>query len=324
MAELKNTPLREFHLEMGAKMVPRSGWNLPLHFSEGAADEHHCCRSKAALFDLCADGRYRIAFPGALQCVSKFLFDGEKLLTQGRCREDVLMDKEGIAIGPCQVSLMGEDDLFVTVPFQCTAKTEKLFQSEKVEFVSLSDYLACIGISGSESRKTLVTCGVKEEELPQKGETKLLELDGLRAIVSFSQHFDEEGFEINFNAECADQIWDLLLETDLPWPAGLAAQETLALEMGSRGANEFLIPRRAADILEKTALITFDGRRAPFGGVKLFDVEGRERGVVTTGAFCPGSGQAVAWAFFPEGVPEGGTLLHADAGGVTVSGTVGG
>ena len=123
---------------------------------------------------------------------------------------------EGIAIGPCQVSLMGEDDLFVTVPFQCTAKAEKLFQSEKVEFVSLSDYLACIGISGPESRKTLVTCGVKEEDLPEKGETKLLELDGLRAIVSFSQHFDDEGFEINFNAECADQIWDLLLETDRP------------------------------------------------------------------------------------------------------------
>lgn len=323
MAELKNTPLREFHLEMGAKMVPRSGWNLPLHFSEGAADEHHCCRSKAALFDLCADGRYRIAFPGALQCVQKLLFYGENELCSGQCRRDILIDKEGIAVAPCQVSLMAADDLFVTVPFQCTAKAEALFQSEKVEFVSLSEYLACIGISGPESRKTLVMCGVKEEDLPQKGETKLLELDGLRAIVSFSQFFDEEGFEINFNAECTDQIWDLLLETDLPWPAGLAAQETLALENGSFGAGEFLIPRRAADVLSQTALVTFEGRRAPFAGVKLLDAEGKERAAVTTGAYCPGLERAAAWAYFPEGIPEAGTALHADAGGVTVSGTVG-
>ena len=73
MAELKNTPLREFHQEMDAKMVPRSGWNLPLNFSEGAQDEHEYCREKAALFDFCADGRFRIAFPGAAKALAERL-----------------------------------------------------------------------------------------------------------------------------------------------------------------------------------------------------------------------------------------------------------
>lgn len=320
MAELKNTPLREFHLEMGAKMVPRSGWNLPLNFSEGAADEHEYCRNKAALFDFCADGRYRIAFPGAAEAVVQLLCNKNPLLP-GSCRRDFFVDPQGKAAAFCTVSLMAQDDFFITVPFQCTARAEELFNLAKIEYTSLSEYLGCIGISGPESRKVLEMSGVKQEELPAPGETKIVELDGLRTIVSFSDLFGEEGFEINFNAECSDQIWDLLLDTEIPWPAGLAAQESLRIEAGFPGVSEISIPGKAEEIFSNLAQISFTGRRAPFAGVKLFK-DDIEIGTVTTGAYCPTWGNAGALAFFPAGPPENGTELHCDATGVQITGVV--
>lgn len=320
MAELKNTPLREFHLEMGAKMVPRAGWNLPLNFSEGAADEHEYCRNKAALFDFCADGRYRIAFPGVGKSLEK-LFVFKELLPVGGCRMCMAVDAQGNCVTVSSVSRMGEEDFFVSVPFQYTNRFEELLKSYAIEYTPLSEYLSCIGISGPESRKVMELAGVAPAELPAQGGTKLIEIDGLKAIVSFSDLFGEEGFEINFNAECTDQIWDLLLDTEIPWPAGLAAQESLRIEAGNPGAPETLILRNAAELSSKLGRVIFEGRRAPFAGVKLFKGE-EEAAQVTSGAYCPTWENAGALAFFPDGIPEKGTELHCDASGVEIKGTV--
>ena len=230
MAELKNTPLREFHQEMGAKMVPRSGWNLPLNFSEGAQDEHLYCREKAALFDFCADGRFRIAFEGAGKALEKHFFAGEGAFAPGKCCRTFLVDSEGNALAPCRAGMMAEDDFFLTVPFGSVDRAVALFAKEKLEYSDLSEYLCTIAVAGPRTLEVLEKCQVSADMLPAPGEIKLLEIDGLRAIVSYFDDFGEEGFEISFNADCADQIWDLFLETDIPWPAGLAAQETLALE----------------------------------------------------------------------------------------------
>ena len=322
MAELKNTPLREFHIEMGARMVPRSGWNLPLNFSEGAADEHECCRSKAVLFDLCADGRCRIASPEAAEKLGKLLFKGLKDFAPGHCRRDWLVDSQGNAAALCRVSCMAENDFFLTVPVECRSKAENLLASALPETADLSEYLGCIGISGPESRHVLELCGLKPGELPLEDETKILELDGLRAIISFAPETGEDGYEINFNAEYADQIWDLFLDTEIPWPAGIAAGESLRIEKGISGASEILVPRPASLLDTHIGQVIVEGRRAPFAGVRLFDAQGRQAGEVTAGTFCPTLKSAAALVFFPEGRPAPGTVLHGDANGVEVTGVL--
>ncbi len=323
MAELKNTPLREFHLEMGAKMVPRSGWNLPLNFFEGAADEHECCRSKAALFDFCADGRFRVAFKGAAEALGKLFSDRNAPGTPGSCRRELLVDAQGMGAAFCRVSVMGEDDFFITVPFQSVSKVQKLFEESKIEYGDLSEYLCCIGISGPESAEVFALCGVDKSELPRKGATKVIEIDQLRAIISFADDFGEEGFEISFNAECADQIWDLFLETDIPWPAGLAAQESLRLENSLPGAPELLVPKGGADLKTSLRRVLFSGRRAPYAGVKVCNAAGEVLGVVTSGTYCPTLEQSAALVFFSGALPEAETELFCDASGVTVTGFIG-
>ena len=321
MAELKNTPLREFHQEMDAKMVPRSGWNLPLNFSEGAQDEHEYCREKAALFDFCADGRFRIAFPGAAKALAEKASAAFAALAPGMCRRIWLCDTEGTLLAPCRAGMMAEDDFFITVPFSCTAKVESFFNRVKLDYGDLSEYLCTIAIAGPRTLEVLEKCQVSPETLPGEGEIKLLEIDGLRAIVSYFDDFGEEGFELSFNAECADQIWDLFLETDIPWPAGLAAQDSLRIENALEGVPEVLLPRKEED-LARFGSVLFTGKRTPFAGVKLFDREEQEKGIVTSSAFCPTLDCAAALVYFPGGVPDPGTELHGDASGVVITGVV--
>ena len=319
MADLKNTPLREFHQEMGAKMVPRSGWNLPLHFSEGATDEHEYCRDKAALFDFCADGRYRLAFPGAAKVLAEKSSAAFAALTPGKCSRIWLCDSEGTLLAPCHAGMMAEDDFFITVPFSCTARVEEFFNKAKVEYGDLSEYLCTIAIAGPRSAEVVKGCVAEGETLPGEGEIKLLELDGLRAIVSYFDDFGEEGFELSFNAECADQIWDLFLDSDIPWPAGLAAQESLRIENALEGAPEILIQRKEED-LARFGRVLFRGKRIPFAGVKLFNAAKEELGVVTSSAYCPCLESAAALVYFPNGIPDEGTELFCDASGVTLTG----
>ena len=321
MAELNNTPLREFHLEMGAKMVPRSNWNVPLNFSEGAQEEHECCRNGATLFDFCADGRYRIAFPGAAQKMAEVLLRGGEALEAGHCRRDYFVSDEK-AVAPCHISCMAVDDFFVSVPLQSAAKAELFFKEKGIEALSLSEQLAAVGISGPESAHVLELSGVKADSLPEPGESCILEIDELRAIVYHWDFFGEEGYIFNFAADCADQIWDLLLDTEIPWPAGIAAQESLRLEKGFIASAELLIPRKKEERPGAFALVTFEGRRAPYAGVKLFDSDNTEWGVVTSSSFCPTLKCAAALVYFPGGVPEKTIQLHADASGVEVKGFV--
>ena len=322
MAELKNTPLREFHVEMGARMVPRSGWNLPLNFSEGAADEHELCRSKAVLFDLCADGRYRIAFAEAAAKLGKLFSKGIEDLVPGHYRREWILDKEGNAAALCHISCMAGDDFFLTVPLECRSKAEKIILSAVPDMADLSEYLGCIGLSGPESGHVLTLCGLAEDELPRTGETKIVELDGLRAIISFTDETGEEGYEINFNAECADQLWDLFLDTGIPWPAGIAARESLRIEHGVTGPAEIVVPCLVSQLVTHVGQVIFEGRRAPFAGVKLFDAQGKEVGTVSSGSFCPTLKSAAALVYFPDGKPGSGTILHGDANGVEITGTL--
>ena len=70
----------------------------------------------------------------------------------------------------------------------------------------------------------------------------------------------------------------------------------------------------------KLGCVVFSGKRAPYAGVKLYDPAGNEAGVVTSSAVSAALGAALAFAFFPGGIPEKEKELHADASGVEIKG----
>ena len=288
MAGVKNSPLKEFHIEMGAKMVPRFNWNLPLHFSEGTVEEHLWCRSRCAMFDICSDGKFRIAFPGAAAALEKFLFFKSSTLAPGSCRRDIMTGTDGSIIAGVRIAVMAEDDIFLAVSLPGVNNCLQLLQKEKIAFSDLSEYLAGIGLHGPQAAEVLSLCGMDVNELPGVQQSKLLELDGLRVIMTGSDITGTPGYDIFFNAGCADQIWDLFLDTDIPRPAGIAAMESLRLEHGVWENGAELTPlRKAADLEAHLGLIFFDTRQFPLPGTELPATEDHGEATVLAGAFVP-------------------------------------
>ena len=301
MAALKNSPLKEFHVEMGAKMVPRFNWNLPLHFSEGAAEEHLYTRSACGMTDICPDGKFRIAFPGAAAALEKFLFYQSSTLAPGNSRRDLLIGSDGSIVAGVRISVMAEDDIFIAVSLPGVNNTLQFLQKEKILFTDLSEYLAGIGLHGPESAEVLQQCGMNKDDLPGVQECKLLELDGLRAIVTGSDAAGTPGYDIFFNAGCADQIWDLFLDTDIPRPVGLTAMESLRLEYGIWENGAELIPARKAQELEThIGRIFFDTRQFPLPGTLLPADDTHAAAQVIAGAFIPNLKKSAVSVYFPE------------------------
>lgn len=91
MAALKNTPIVEYHIELGAKMVPTSGWNMPLHYGEGIIAEHRHTRKACSVFDMCHKGEFRIAGPEAVRAMDRILARPVADLPVGGCRYNFLL-----------------------------------------------------------------------------------------------------------------------------------------------------------------------------------------------------------------------------------------
>lgn len=344
MSALKNTPLRDFHLELGAKMVPFSGWNMPVQYPGGILAEHRHTRTACSVFDICHMGEFRISGPGCATALDLALARPVSDLAVGSCRYNLLLEATGGVLDDLIVYRMEPEDFFIVVNAGNIDSDAAVFRErlpEQVDFSDLSERLAKLDLQGPRSAEVLGRLGLEAAGLPRYYHWNFQELDGIRCIVSRTGYTGELGFELYFDAEYADELWTLLLETDPVRPAGLGARDTLRLEMGYalyghelrrewtpldcslqglirlEGDRDFI--GRSALIAQKSprraVAVRLDGRRAARAGAAVFDAAGREIGVVTSGAFGPSLGAACALCNLESG-PElaPGTLLELAAG----------
>ncbi len=312
MSALSVTPLTGYHVEIGAKMVPRNGWNLPLCYPDGAAEEHLFACKHAVAFDLGHRSLWRLTGKKALQAVESRSL--HTLPPVGETRKNLILNAEGGVTDEVWQLRMGEEDLLVSGDeagnFRGTeALGESLFQLE---------------LAGPEAAAVLEALGAKKESLPEGNRWGIVEVDQVRAISHRAEGLGCEAFRLLFDAEVADQLWDLLMEMDSVTPAGLAARESLRLEAGipAFGAEfRHSWPVKAPEwMLMKAEL---EGRRAARMGSAVFNAKGEAIGEVTTGAFCPTLGVAAALCRI-EAVhrPFVDDLLLFDAGDVRLPGNV--
>lgn len=314
MAGIKNTPMRDFHVEMGAKMVPFCGWNMPLAFPDGSAAEHKHTLASCSIFDDTPAGKFQISGGKTAKVLDKLCAFPVADLAVGQCRHDLLLSEEGGVLETLTVCRMREEDFFIIGTAANVLKDSTLFQSAGLTFRNLTEDLGKIDITGPKALEVVEKSGVKMESLPEFNHCSVVEIDGLHAIMI---HF-REGFELLVTADCADQIWDLLLDTEIAEPAGLAARESLRIEAGvpawgaelrsewsplDSGVDLDLVCAR--DFTGRKALLNrprqrrfvmakIEGKRAPRAGAEVLNAAGAVIGVVTSGAFCPAPGCGVA------------------------------
>jgi len=234
---LQRTPLHALNLELGAKMVPFAGYEMPLQYPAGLMAEHLHTRSKAGLFDVSHMGQIRISARSgdvrdaalALESLIPADYAG---LAKGRQRYGFLTNDAAGILDDLMVANMG-DDLFVVVNASCKEQDAALIEA------ALSD--RCV-VTRQFDRALMALQGPQAQDAiaplcPAAVDMRFMdvietELAGVPVTLSRSGYTGEDGYEIGCAAADAETVAQALLAQPQVLPIGLGARDSLRLEAG--------------------------------------------------------------------------------------------
>ena len=352
-SELFRTPLEGEHIALGAKMVPFGGWNMPVQYSEGILAEHKHTREAVTLFDICHMGEFVVRGMGAGIALDSMLARASSDLSVGSCRYNFLLNEHGYTLDDLIVYRTEPDEFFIVVNAGTRRSDAAEFKRRlpgSIEFCDRSDSVAKLDLQGPLSAEVLVKLGVKFEQLPSYYHWTRVHIDGVKCLLSRTGYTGELGYELYFNSSHAVAMWKLLLSIPPVKPAGLGARDTLRLEMGyplyghelnvettplEAGFGAMLKLNDARKFIGSEALrsrrpskrligLELEGRRAAREG-SLILVGSKPAGKVTSGAFGPSVGKAVAMGFVDADAESStlpGSTLDIDTGRGIIKATV--
>ncbi|MBS1637325.1 MAG: glycine cleavage system aminomethyltransferase GcvT [Bacteroidetes bacterium] len=235
---MKTTALTQKHISLGAKMVEFAGYNMPVSYS-GLNDEHMTVRNSVGVFDVSHMGEFILKGEHALDLIQKVTSNDASVLTDGKAQYSCLPnDKGGIV-----------DDLIV---YRIDAKTYMLVVNASnidkdwnwikqhdtwgVEMHNISEKTSLLAIQGPKAMDTLQKLtDIKLADIPYYAFAKG-KFNGVdNVVISNTGYTGAGGFEIYFENEYAEKMWDNIFEAGKEFgikPIGLGARDTLRLEMG--------------------------------------------------------------------------------------------
>ena len=230
--ELKRTALFDLHVELGAKMVPFAGYEMPVQYPAGVLAEHLHTRDKASLFDVSHMGQVTIRGEDRVAALETLVPADIRSLTPGAMRYTMLTDDRGCILDDVIVTNVG-DYLFVVI--NAGRKTEDLEHlhgalGRSCEIAELGDR-ALLALQGPAAAAVLARIAPGIETLNFMTAAPV-EIDGVRLAVTRSGYTGEDGFEISVPGADADRLARRLLAEDDVAPAGLGARDSLRLEAG--------------------------------------------------------------------------------------------
>ncbi len=344
--ELK-TPIYDYHVELGGKIVPFGGFLLPVQYKTGVIAEHKAVREKAGLFDVSHMGEILITGRDALANVNMLLTNDFTVMEDGRCRYSPMCNEEGGIVDDLIVYKIKDECYLIIVNASNTDKdfawmTAHAFGDVNME--NISEQAAQAALQGPLARE-IMTRVCRAEELPEKYYTftREMEVGGIPCLVSRTGYTGEAGYEIYCAAERGEELFRLLLEAgkDLGLiPCGLGARDTLRLEAamplyGHEMSDEitpaeadlgFAVKMNKADFIGKKALeekgpaarkrvgLRITGRGIAREHCDVY-IEDRKVGETTSGTFCPHLNHAVAMALLETSSASVGTSVSVDVRG---------
>lgn len=340
----KRTVLYQEHLKAGARMVDFAGWEMPVQY-KGILAEHEHTRKHVSLFDICHMGEFRITGTGAAATLDAIFARPVADQKDGVCRYNFLLDEAGKVMDDLIVYRISDAEFFIVVNAGTRESDAALIQKllpGNLVFRDESDATAKLDLQGPESAKVLAECGLDNTPLPAYFHFRNATVCGIDCLLSRTGYTGELGFELYFDSGRAAELWNRLLEHEAVEPAGLGARDTLRLEMGyalyGHELSEKVTPLEAGygpmlkleehpermfhgsaalrkHRVDRTLVgIRLDGRRAARAGCEILNRENRVIGRVTSGAFAPSIGCAVAMGYLETAArpADGKVLLAAD------------
>jgi len=240
-APLKKTPLHARHRASGARMVPFSGWDMPLEYA-GIADEHVAVRTRAGLFDVSHMGELEIAGNDAPAAVQRITSNDALKLRVGQAQYSGLLTDSGTFVDDLLVYRLAPQHFLLVVNAGNIAKdylwiADHIKEAGDVVVVDASSRYALLAVQGPAALETLQPLtGVDLRSLRYYSFAHG-EVANVRCTISRTGYTGEDGFEIFVPPQSADRVWQAILSSGDPLgivPAGLGARDTLRLEAGMR------------------------------------------------------------------------------------------
>jgi aminomethyltransferase len=341
VSDLRRTPLYEQHVDLGAKIVPFAGWEMPVIY-EGIREEHSAVRTHAGMFDVSHMGEVEVEGPGALAFLQLVLSNDVAKLEIGGAQYSCLCDESGGVLDDLFAYRLGGDRfLIVTNAANHEADLAWLGRwSRNFEIIvrDVADRYSMLAVQGPHARAVLGrTLGV---ELPPRMRVGHVRVGRRPALACGTGYTGEDGVELLLDPEVAAPVWAELLDAGVV-PCGLGARDTLRLEVcyplhghelgldrnpieaglgwccaeatGFLG-SEPIARARAEGTAERLAPFLIEGAGIPRDGNPV--LSGAEQvGVVTSGTYSPSLELGAGMAYVRAGLAEPGTELEIDVRG---------
>ncbi|TDS14356.1 aminomethyltransferase [Maribacter caenipelagi] len=330
---MKNTALTTTHESLGAKMVPFAGYNMPVSY-EGVNAEHETVRKGVGVFDVSHMGEFLISGPTALDLIQKVSSNDATKLTIGRAQYSCLPNETGGIVDDLIIYKIKEEQYLLVVNASNIEKDWNHISSYNDEFnadmKNISEGYSLLAIQGPkavEAMQSLTSVNLADIKFYH---FEVADFAGIEnVIISATGYTGSGGFEIYCKNDEVKQIWDKVFEAGADFgikPIGLAARDTLRLEMGyclyGNDIDDNTSPIEAGlgwvtkfnkDFVNSAALekekqqgperklvaFELDARGIPRHGYDIVDGNGKTIGVVTSGTMSPSIGTGIGLGYVP-------------------------
>jgi aminomethyltransferase len=336
-ATLRATPLRDFHLRHGARLVDFAGWEMPVQY-KSILDEHRAVRSAAGLFDVSHMGEVEILGPDAIRFLNRVVTNDVGKLYPGRVLYTPMCYPDGGVVDDLLIHMRATEDFFLCLNASNTYKDIAWLQAAAgdydVEIRDRSADYALLALQGPNTAAVLgpiCGTGINLIRYYHFGEGFV---GGVRCLISRTGYTGEDGFELYHSAKDSAKLAEALLEAGRDKGlvlAGLGARDSLRLEAGyplyGHELSESISPvaaglgwtikfNKGVDFVGREALLRetqegakqrvvhfrTGGRRIARAGAVIRLGDGREVGTVLSGTLSPILGEAIGSAIVESAV----------------------
>jgi aminomethyltransferase len=334
-SSLRHSLLDSEHRALGARMAEFGGWDMPLQYA-GVLEEHRACRDRAVVFDVSHLGSVWTRGPRAFDVLQWALTNDLRRITPGHAQYTHLLDPDDAHVVDDIIVWWLRDDEFMVMPN--ASNTQPLVDallgaSRDPEACTVEDVTgerAVLAVQGPKARDLLAAVAPDAAATPRFA-VRPLEWEGAAGWVAGTGYTGEDGVELHLPAVAAVSCWQALLAAGVQ-PAGLAARDTLRLEMGfplhghelGAGITPYqaglgwvvrpdkgdfrghaaLLREQEAGVARRLRGLLLDGRQVPRAGYRVMR-DGESLGEVTSGNFSPTLERGIALAFLRPDVSEG-------------------
>lgn len=354
-AALKTVALNDVHQQLGAKMVPFAGYNMPVRYSSDLA-EHHAVRRGVGIFDVSHMGEFRVRGPQALALLQRVCSNDASKLTPGKAQYACLPNATGGIVDDLLVYMLAENDYFLVVNASNIAKDWQWLNqhnTEGAELEDVSDQLSLFAVQGPKAIAALQPLTeVDLSAIPYYSFVRGTLAGVPDVLISATGYTGAGGFELYLPNEHAPAVWTEIMAAGQPQgiqPIGLGARDTLRLEMGyclygndiddttspleaglgwvTKFSKDFtnsaaLLAQKEAGVARKLVGFVMDGPGIPRGHYPLVDAASNPIGEVTSGTQSPSLGRGIGLGYVGVEFATPGSAIFVQVRGKNLAATV--